>query len=461
MLGPRLLLPRLIYAQPNSWKLAFHFLRIAVLQSNSNIMAHITRAESIFEFLTEANPQVEDLAAKSKTQTNGYYFWPRRLIKWDDFCFDTLQTVYGGELMAEALRKTSSLPAYPDIILETDCRVGNEGSTSTMLMKWNSTIVNRALLQVRDAFNPCLWKPSQEGISTPKHATPPPAPAPRQTPPRSCKPTHRRSRSSRRYVVDGGTVASSRATSQASQWQEDIEKLPKEYKTGSKWESSSVTRSELVTESGDLLEGAKTTGYMRPIGQAFTYSVWLNCRYGCILTTKEAFLFRISPIEQRHGKPVSGFRTTSFGVLKTAECHADVRDPVQANLLQSTTRARGVMEYISVPWDNNNGGDATAYTDLTINLALWFLHVLAGNRHELAWTYGPLTSEVLATPPYRTPARTPASRDSHEGLIGSEQNPTSLKRRREYEEDAINYSFSKKHSFTMVLSLVQPMVSRS
>ena len=291
--------------------------------------------------------------------------------------------------MAEALRETSSLPAYPDIIVETDCQVGNEDSTKTVLMKWNSTIVNRALLQVRDTFNPCLWKPSQAGISTPKHETPPPAPAPRQTPSRSCKPTHKRGRSSRRYVADGGTVASSRATSQASQSQKDFQKLPKEYKTGSKWESSFVTSSEHLSKSGDLLQGAKTTGYMKPIGQAFTYSMWTNCRYGCILTTKEAFLFRISPMEQPKGKSLSSFKATSLGMLKTAECYADVGDPEPENLLQSTTRARGVMEYISVPWDNNNGGDATAYTDLTINLALWFLHVLAGNKHELAWTYGP------------------------------------------------------------------------
>ncbi|KAI1734313.1 hypothetical protein F4680DRAFT_438707 [Xylaria scruposa] len=32
---------------------------------------------------------------------------------------------------------------------------------------------------------------------------------------------------------------------------------------------------------------------------------------------------------------------------------------------------------------------------MTMNLAVWFQHILAGNNHELAWEYGPLAEEVL------------------------------------------------------------------
>lgn len=45
----------------------------------------------------------------------------------------------------------------------------------------------------------------------------------------------------------------------------------------------------------------------------------------------------------------------------------------------------GMIEYVIVPWTNHTqGGDTSIWT---VNLALWFIHVLAGHHFEVAWKY--------------------------------------------------------------------------
>lgn len=53
------------------------------------------------------------------------------------------------------------------------------------------------------------------------------------------------------------------------------------------------------------------------------------------------------------------------------------------------------MEYVSIPWASHRSGHSDEYETLTANLALWFIHVLAGNRHEVDWKYGPLKDEKV------------------------------------------------------------------
>jgi hypothetical protein len=53
------------------------------------------------------------------------------------------------------------------------------------------------------------------------------------------------------------------------------------------------------------------------------------------------------------------------------------------------------MEYVSIPWERHRNGDAENYKHLTVNLALWFIHILAGNHHEVDWEYPPLEKEEL------------------------------------------------------------------
>lgn len=67
------------------------------------------------------------------------------------------------------------------------------------------------------------------------------------------------------------------------------------------------------------------------------------------------------------------------------------------------------MEYTSIPWDNYRKGDVQSHNSWTVNLALWFVHVLAGNNYEVGWGYGRLADENLAAPTLAEGQGEPAS----------------------------------------------------
>lgn len=53
------------------------------------------------------------------------------------------------------------------------------------------------------------------------------------------------------------------------------------------------------------------------------------------------------------------------------------------------------MEYISIPWDNHSDRGGDGLDVWTVNLALWFVHILAGNNFEASWSYVDLADETL------------------------------------------------------------------
>ena len=76
------------------------------------------------------------------------------------------------------------------------------------------------------------------------------------------------------------------------------ERFPKEIKPYPKFNSDGVL--------GRLKEGCwdmsiQNKGEDLPIRQAYTYCIKSGCRYGCILSAHEAFIFRIKPLNQPAG----------------------------------------------------------------------------------------------------------------------------------------------------------------
>lgn len=56
-----------------------------------------------------------------------------------------------------------------------------------------------------------------------------------------------------------------------------------------------------------------------------------------------------------------------------------------------------MMEYASIPWSNHCGGtDEIPDGKWTVNLVLWFLHILAGNEHHIDWEYELLSAQQLS-----------------------------------------------------------------
>lgn len=46
------------------------------------------------------------------------------------------------------------------------------------------------------------------------------------------------------------------------------------------------------------------------------------------------------------------------------------------------------MEYTSIPWTNQARAGEKHPSEWTVNLALWFMHILAGNNFRVGWDYG-------------------------------------------------------------------------
>jgi len=239
-------------------------------------------AASIFEFLTAKNPKIDYPAPTStKLTARSNYLWPKQLKAWTEFTFSTLKSVYGGRLITEARRTSGLTLDYPRISAESDCVVNDEPTTICVLTKWNHTIVNAALEEdtVRRLFHPCIWRAKMGQDDS----------------------AYKADKNSTRLKADAGAVSLCKVCRGSQDMSSAPERLPKDYKTASKWNSSPLFGGQLTDEAGEWRWGEVHKQEAMPIRQAYTYCVQRGCRYGCILTTNEAFIFRIKPRTTERG----------------------------------------------------------------------------------------------------------------------------------------------------------------
>jgi hypothetical protein len=173
--------------------------------------------------------------------------------------------------MEELRCEGRKLPEYPT--LSPRSRVDlNEPQTSSILIKWSHTILDASLNSVKDTLHPALWVPEAGETNW--------------TRPRKIN-----------RKPDAGAVAACE--------KDKRERLPKDYKVAKKWKSRDLHEKPLIDSNGMWFEGTKESNAAMPIRQAFTYCVASGCRYGCILSTEEAFIFRIKPRTSPKGEPHS------------------------------------------------------------------------------------------------------------------------------------------------------------
>lgn len=272
-------------------------------------MERRAQATSILEFLTAKNPRVVQPKPASYTLTSSpLFYFPKQLKAWDEFNFETLQQIFGGDLIREARRKDRALPPYPTIIPGADCVVTDERTTTRLLAKWNETIVVSALLAVDEKFNASVWNSSVRVHEKKEVGSKHKRKGSRVQPPRKTAYRVKKPRRHSRLRPDSGAIVSSTsfelddsATLPLSQ-ERFQERFPKEYKTGSKWQSDALLRGDVTNSEGEWVDGHEETNYAMPIRQAFTYCIAYECRYGCILTCGEAFIFRVRPRGQPDGE---------------------------------------------------------------------------------------------------------------------------------------------------------------
>lgn len=253
-------------------------------------------AVTVLDSLMWENPEVQlKIPASKSLTTNRDYIFPARLQEWEDFNFETLKELNLLDLIREA-RTGLSGPPY---LGRGERFVKAEPQTLHILTKWSHSIVQAGLDAVEKKIPTCTWNAAvtkEDKASSTHQSTPAPtesSPSCPPTPSKKGQHTNKRGRKRPRFNPDGGATAICR-THGISCPASEVELLPKDYKPSTKWKSKQVLQ-KFIKEDGSWIKGATRNSMTLPIQQAFTYSVEFGCRYGCVLTTEEAFIFRVRP----------------------------------------------------------------------------------------------------------------------------------------------------------------------
>ncbi|KAK3381759.1 hypothetical protein B0H63DRAFT_476572 [Podospora didyma] len=347
-----------------------------------------SHATSIFEYLTAKNPNLVYEEEKNATQTNGTWIRPKYVRPWAEFSFETMEKVFDGKLMQECRRERVLTYPAPPLIPEIDCIENGEQATVRILERWTRGMVNEALKQVVGTFYPVFWasratskkKASDAALSeTSSLVDATPAGGTRR-PRRASQLRLTLSKSKRRQPRPDGACIPLEADPLVVTGNKNTNQLPCEIKPGSKWTSESLLAGDLTEADGKLRTKKHTQNQARPIIQLYHYCVVAKARYGFLITSKEIVLIRIKPAAASGTPP----REAS---------------PANATALHQELRYNGLMEYKAIPWANHwsrlDGQEDGDYRNLTINLSLWILCVLAGNSGDPDWDYQPLNKEML------------------------------------------------------------------
>ncbi|KAI1300814.1 hypothetical protein F5Y03DRAFT_363676 [Xylaria venustula] len=336
----------------------------------------IRTAESILDYLTVKNPNVRsDDRVNARQSDSPHWNSPAYVEPWDEFNFETMEQIFNGTLMQECRDDKNKFRFFdPPLIPGLQDEDSGEPAATAILNLWTNTVVNKALLAVQDTLHPVQWAPqSSSARFSSNHPQLIPRPAqtgPRVQPVRPAKANTIQTKVRKgRTIPDASGITIPTPGMKSKPGPKPPSKLPKEIKPGSKW----VSTRDIGNPRGRAL-GWIGKNKAAPLRQIYQQCIDERSRYGCIVTTKEVVIVRIGPYKRK---------ASSL--------------PLTQDQLAQETIANGLLEYKSIPWNIHRNGDECLedFRTMTMNLAIWFQHVLAGNNHELARKYAPLKEEVL------------------------------------------------------------------
>ncbi|MCJ1367796.1 hypothetical protein MMC16_006930 [Acarospora aff. strigata] len=317
---------------------------------------------SLIDYLSRPNPTINSDYSWTGVNTNSTKAKGMRpnkdFIDWKDFNHDTLQAIYGEVLKLEFPQQ--ELPDYNRHLPFHRSEIHDEDSLEALLIIWNNAVVSRALSVAQRSLR--LSSSDTAGYATEEifmarggHAMIPGVKAEKSPRPdwAGIIPS----------VIYQGKNMGRKSYSNV---------LPGESKLSTKWKTSL---------DPDSLQ------YKKPFFQLFKYCELANVRYGYLLTQEELVVVRVSrkPRDQvSHSTPSPKPSQTS----RTAEWKEE-----QAKLsLPETGRTKQdrMLEFKSIPWVNESEGKEGF---LSINLALWALHMMAATARSIGPEYRDLQNE--------------------------------------------------------------------
>ncbi|VUC26663.1 unnamed protein product [Clonostachys rosea] len=328
-----------------------------------------THPKSILELLTHPNPATVHRELNSSTLSScASWQYPKRIIKWTDFQdLQILKQAFGGRLYQEACHEREGFRCFPEIF-DQEKTISSEDEVRDLTVRWHKAIILAGHKPIAEEFHPLLWvkgdRLKTKDVSSPLAASR----GKRKQPQRSASNNRvkRLKLLSRNPNPDSGAISPSTNDDPNSENTEKPreEKFPMELKMGAKWKSEYLK--PLLEKDGAFKENKHKSNAAMPIRQAFTYSVEYLCRYGCIMTDREVFLFQISSLDE---KPENG------------------EEPKNDEELKAHIKKRGKMEYVAIPHSNHCLGNLEEFDKWTVNLAIWFMHIVAAQSHQLKWSY--------------------------------------------------------------------------
>lgn len=331
------------------------------------------------DYLRRPNPVVNSAYSwtgtntKSRTSTHTK---PKEIVEWKDFNYNSLQAMYGDTLKLKIhLQNLPNLSRHLPFHLS---EIQDEDSLEALLIRWNNTIVSYALsvAQRSDGLIGADTAGYREGeifMARGGHAFIP-----------GTKPSEKALHPDWAGIIPSNKHQEGTKENRKSH----MNVLPGDSKLSTKWKSS---------RDPDSLE------FKKPFFQIFHYCELADVRYGYLLTQEELVVVRISrkPRGQISDPTMPSQRPQRLGTSQLKKEQAKLHLPEKHR-----TKEHGVLEYKSIRWDD---GSQREEASLSINLALWWLHMLAATARSIESSYRDLLEEYI-------------SETASKGFLGAAQN---------------------------------------
>lgn len=332
------------------------------------------------DYLRRENPTLVCGACPPGSNTTSRrveYLIPDYIKDWTDFQCESLHSIYGG-VLNRVLESEFQCQDFSAIPQKPFREIHDERSLESLLTKWNHSVVSEALSK------------TQEYLYTNHSNTIYMARGGQSHIPQLVK--------EKRFPDWAGIQpALSQADVQGTK-KSSINILPGDTKVSRKWLSD------------DIVDGALDADYtrdnwQRPLKQVYTYCVRANARYGYIITDKELVVIRIGPSTQEKTPTSTQESSQGLDVIQTIpevtedessqgcfEYDEGNDHTLPKSILNKLKSDGGILEYKAIPWTNDNGGKPRRDHDpMTVNLALWWLHMMASVSSIIKERYAPLS----------------------------------------------------------------------
>lgn len=316
--------------------------------------------KSLFSYLMHEAPQLrtcngggkpkklEDSTHGSNTKTMTWVA-PVSIRRWRDFDLKTLITMYNNILRHKQGR------LEPPTIDPLFMNIWDEGAVESFIYDWNSKVVCQALKETQELRGQQnrLWM--VRGCFAQKLG--------------------------KNFSPDWAAISTIGDRCEMTKLETSI--LPGDTKISTKWNFSAGLKEGTIEEGSTRWRPEDRPQWFKPLAQIFTYCCRLRARYGYVITDKELLAVRIGPgpDSPRTGGPMS---------MERAQL--------------SQTELNGILEFAAVQWDHGvqqdvgvmDSSDGAGKSKMSVNLALWWLHLLAEKDRSFQWEYGPLDQEGLS-----------------------------------------------------------------